>query len=232
MVNHEYKGIYTLGLDETWNRISVENRRPPSGPPVVARRAQVHGDPDRRSSGIDARERLDAGALHGGAAQATVVKSLVRGTSAAEAITAPAARLGVGYEPDLVDCLLDDLGGGAAAVMPPQLQLVCSALYDGLGPDERQITLAAYEGLGGARGVLQQATASTPFRPFSTLLGISLSYPVSSLPETVTVDWDLFSEALPSIAAYRLGDEPERRTGSLRFCAPGVIPACRSPGTP
>ena len=31
LVNHEYKGIYTLGLDETWNRISVEGRRPPSG---------------------------------------------------------------------------------------------------------------------------------------------------------------------------------------------------------
>jgi hypothetical protein len=40
--------------------------------------------------------------------------------------------------------------------MPPQLQLVCSTLYDGLGPEEHVITLAAYEQLGGARGVLQK----------------------------------------------------------------------------
>jgi formylglycine-generating enzyme required for sulfatase activity len=74
-----------------------------------------------------------------------------------QAISAPVERLGVSYEPALVKQLLDDLTGReAAAVMPPQLQLVCSALYDGLGPDERQITLAAYERLGGARGVLQK----------------------------------------------------------------------------
>jgi len=75
---------------------------------------------------------------------------------AEEAITAPVERLGIGYEPALVAQLLDDLGGAEAAVMPPQLQLVCSALYDGLGPDERRITLAAYDGLGGARGVLRR----------------------------------------------------------------------------
>ena len=76
---------------------------------------------------------------------------------ARQAIMAPVERLGISYEPALVEQLLDDLTGGeSAAVMPPQLQLVCSALYDGLGPDERQITLAAYERLGGARGVLQK----------------------------------------------------------------------------
>jgi formylglycine-generating enzyme required for sulfatase activity len=76
---------------------------------------------------------------------------------AQEAVIAPVARLGVSYEPALVEHLLDDLaGGGEVGVMPPQLQLVCSALYEGLGSDERRITLAAYEGLGGARGVLQR----------------------------------------------------------------------------
>ena len=77
---------------------------------------------------------------------------------ARQAITAPVERMGVGYEPALVDKLLDDLmtGSEGATVMPPQLQLVCSALYDGLGPDERLIPLAAYERLGGARGVLQK----------------------------------------------------------------------------
>jgi hypothetical protein len=76
---------------------------------------------------------------------------------ARQAIAAPVERLRISYEPTLVEQLLDDLTvGESAAVMPPQLQLVCSALYDGLGPDERQITLAAYEQLGGARGVLQK----------------------------------------------------------------------------
>ncbi|MDX1333132.1 MAG: triple tyrosine motif-containing protein, partial [Robiginitalea sp.] len=31
VVNHEYKGVYTLQFDETWSRITVENQRPPSG---------------------------------------------------------------------------------------------------------------------------------------------------------------------------------------------------------
>jgi AAA+ ATPase superfamily predicted ATPase len=74
-----------------------------------------------------------------------------------QAISAPVERLGVSYGQALVKQLLDDLTGRErAAVMPPQLQIVCSALYDGLEPGERQITLAAYERLGGARGVLQK----------------------------------------------------------------------------
>jgi len=76
---------------------------------------------------------------------------------ARQAITAPVERLEVRYESALVAQLLDDLTSGAdTAVMPPQLQLVCSALYDGLRPGERQIKLAAYERLGGARGVLRK----------------------------------------------------------------------------
>ncbi len=77
---------------------------------------------------------------------------------ARQAIIAPVERLGASYEPALVEQLLGDLtaGGAGAAVMPPQLQLVCSALYDDLGAEERALTLAAYKRLGGARGVLQK----------------------------------------------------------------------------
>ncbi len=76
---------------------------------------------------------------------------------AQQAITAPVERLGVSYEPSLVEVLLDDLRGGEGmAVMPPQLQLVCSALYDGLKLNEDQITLADYEQMGGAQGVLKR----------------------------------------------------------------------------
>jgi hypothetical protein len=76
---------------------------------------------------------------------------------ARQAITAPVERLRVHYEPALVEQLLDDLAGSASAeIMPPQLQLVCSALYRRLPASERTITLASYTQIGGARGVLQQ----------------------------------------------------------------------------
>lgn len=92
---------------------------------------------------------------------------------AQQAITAPVERLGASYEPALVERLLNDLAGGdgsevatgvhpshpdssRTAIMPPQLQLVCNALYESLKPGEHTITLATYEHLGGARGVLQQ----------------------------------------------------------------------------
>lgn len=71
---------------------------------------------------------------------------------ATEAITAPVARLGVRYEPLLVERLLDDLS--REGVMPPQLQLVCSALYARRGTTNL-ITLEMYRELGQARGVLQ-----------------------------------------------------------------------------
>ncbi len=76
---------------------------------------------------------------------------------ASQAITTPVAQLGVQYEPTLVEHLLDDLAGSASTeIMPPQLQLVCSALYRRLPPGERTITLASYAQIGGARGILQQ----------------------------------------------------------------------------
>jgi HEAT repeat protein len=76
---------------------------------------------------------------------------------ARQAITAPVERLGITYDPDLIERLLADLAGSTSTdIMPPQLQLVCSALYSTLKPNERTITLAAYERMGGARGVLQQ----------------------------------------------------------------------------
>jgi formylglycine-generating enzyme required for sulfatase activity len=75
---------------------------------------------------------------------------------ARQAITLPVERLGASYELALVEQLLSDLSRESANVMPPQLQLVCSALYDGLKPGERLITLAAYDKLGGSRGVLQK----------------------------------------------------------------------------
>ena len=74
---------------------------------------------------------------------------------ARQAITAPVEGLGISYEPALVERLLDDLTGGESAeVMPPQLQIVCSALYDARG-DSAVIRLETYEELGGAQAVLK-----------------------------------------------------------------------------
>src|SRR3712207_8549081 len=45
-----------------------------------------------------------------------------------------------------VERLLDDLiGSGPTGVMPPQMQLVCSALYNGLKPGEQVIELRSEE---------------------------------------------------------------------------------------
>jgi len=83
---------------------------------------------------------------------------------ARQAITEPAEQLGIRYAPALVDRLLDDLangqvneltGSGSATVMPPQLQLVCDALYEGArGQGRDSITMADYETMGGARDIL------------------------------------------------------------------------------
>lgn len=79
---------------------------------------------------------------------------------ARDAIIGPVSRLGVYYKPALVTRLLGDLAGREGdAIMPPQLQLICSALYSHLASDDKEIDLADYEQLGGVRGVLQRYLA-------------------------------------------------------------------------
>ncbi len=90
------------------------------------------------------------------------------------AITGPAAKMErpVDYEPALLEALLGDLSFGgpmlsdvlaledvshsaAEGVEPPQLQLVCTRLYETLATGDETITLAAYEKLGRAEGILR-----------------------------------------------------------------------------
>lgn len=73
---------------------------------------------------------------------------------AQQAIVQPVEMMGNHYEPALVDRLLADLMD--EGVMPPQLQLVCSTLYDHLAPHEHRITLAHYEEMGGVAGILKE----------------------------------------------------------------------------
>jgi WD40 repeat protein len=72
---------------------------------------------------------------------------------AEEVVAQPAAERGLSYEAGLIDTLLDDLG--KKEVAPPQVQLVCSALYDELKPGETTITRALYEAEGRAAGILR-----------------------------------------------------------------------------
>ncbi len=68
-------------------------------------------------------------------------------------IVQPAARFGISFEPALLAILLDDLD--KEGVAPPQVQLVCQALYDERAAGEDTLTRGLYERLGGARGILQ-----------------------------------------------------------------------------
>ncbi len=85
----------------------------------------------------------------------------LRPAGAREAIVAPIAEARLAIEPGLLETLLADLQGAAAAlapelgwgsepaVYPPHLQLACSVLYEALDPDDTTLTLAHYRALGG-----------------------------------------------------------------------------------
>ncbi len=72
---------------------------------------------------------------------------------AREVVAEPASLRGIRFEDGLVDSLLADLS--QETVQPPQIQLVCSALYESLKPGETAITRALYDGEGGAAGILR-----------------------------------------------------------------------------
>lgn len=71
---------------------------------------------------------------------------------AQEVILEPAKRQNIIYETELVQRLLDDLGEDE--ISPPELQLVCSALFDDLN-GESKITEKMYLSAGETRGILR-----------------------------------------------------------------------------
>lgn len=79
-----------------------------------------------------------------------------------QAITEPAKKLGVTYDQQLVNQLLQDLTDETdeatnSSVNTPQLQLVCDAVYEHARVNNRKhITLADYESIGGAQGILDR----------------------------------------------------------------------------
>ncbi len=78
------------------------------------------------------------------------------------AITGPIKQIGMDYDLDLVDMLLDDLVSSEIStvvldqrVMPPHLQLVCDTLYERVrGLKKMQIETADYQALGRVTGIL------------------------------------------------------------------------------
>jgi len=75
---------------------------------------------------------------------------------ASEVIIEPAKRRSISFEDGLVEQLLNDLSTGADELPPPQIQLVCSGLYDGLPDGKTSITRAQYDAAGGATGILRE----------------------------------------------------------------------------
>jgi len=73
--------------------------------------------------------------------------------SAALAIREPALRKNVIYEEGLIDTILDALG--PKTIHPPELQIICSALYEARG-SQSLISRDLYETLGQAKGILQE----------------------------------------------------------------------------
>jgi hypothetical protein len=76
---------------------------------------------------------------------------------ARQAIIGPAERVGLTYEPALVERILDDLVSESGGLMPHHLQIVCHTLYERLlAVDGHVLTLTLYHEVGGARLVLHE----------------------------------------------------------------------------
>jgi hypothetical protein len=131
-----------------------------------------------------------------------------------QAITVPVEQLKVSYEPDLIERLLDDLAG--EGVMPPQLQLVCSKLYDARGTS-KSLTLKMYEELGQARGVLQayladelsalgrdQALAHRLLEELITSQGTKAVRTADDLARALQVGEDILTPLLERLVTRRL----------------------------
>jgi type II secretory pathway predicted ATPase ExeA len=76
--------------------------------------------------------------------------------TARAAIEEPARLFGKSWQPDLVETLLDELEDEAnGGLAPPQLQIVCQALYDrAAAQSQDEIRLADLEALGRSEGIL------------------------------------------------------------------------------
>ncbi|MGH8476467.1 MAG: HEAT repeat domain-containing protein, partial [Methylococcales bacterium] len=129
------------------------------------------------------------------------------------AIEKPAQNLGVTYQAELIERLLNDLGSrerenrpsyenfdAPLLIEPPHLQIVCRELWQKAAPGEdRCIGLPHYDSLGGAKGVLegyfqhkmrsltgeQQRLASRAFDHLVSQHGAKMAYPLQELADRI-----------------------------------------------
>ena len=73
---------------------------------------------------------------------------------AIDAVLKPALAVGCPFDPHLAHQILNDLSGGQEDIDPPQLQIVCDALYDSRDA-QKGITFEIYEKLGRASRILE-----------------------------------------------------------------------------
>lgn len=76
-------------------------------------------------------------------------------TQAFAVITAPALAKGIYYEDKLAEKIIVDLQDEKEQLKPPQLQIVCSSLFEMLHTDETMITHNLYQEMGEAKGILR-----------------------------------------------------------------------------
>jgi hypothetical protein len=93
----------------------------------------------------------------------TVLPPLSR-AEAQMAATRTAGLVSLTLDDDLLAAMLDDLGGDA--IDPSRLQFVCSTLAERLAAGDKRLTLAAYQGLGRASGILTEYLNSVLTRGF------------------------------------------------------------------
>ncbi|MBN1221418.1 MAG: hypothetical protein JXM69_21015 [Anaerolineae bacterium] len=74
---------------------------------------------------------------------------------ARQVVVEPAGRAKITYEDGLVEQILHDLNPQQKTFSPAEIQLVCSALFENLEPNEKVITTSAYIELGAASGILR-----------------------------------------------------------------------------
>lgn len=115
---------------------------------------------------------------------------------AVDAITKPLAPLGITYEPALVDRVLDDLE--REGIQPPQLQIVCQALFNYAQNAERTTIIEAdYQAVGGTEGILRNYLDKQLRHHF---FGEDRTLARRVLEELITPERTCKPEALPDLA--------------------------------
>ncbi len=168
--------------------------------------------------------------------------------NAKKAIKTPLEKNGFAYEEGLLDRLLADLSrreqtdrlglmvdaGAPAHVEPPNLQIVCTQLWEAEkdNPDKR-IRIATYEKKGGAVGLLtnyfhaqaaklsiaEKKLASLAFNYLVNKHGTKMAYPLPDLAQLLRVDEKALGNTLEKLEQARILRKQIRQSNAAEFNA-------------